>query len=437
MARLLDPVRHRPLGIAIAVVAVAIIARLTLAPSPGMEDIVSAMPITCLVCGDLGGVDVTLNVLLFMPLGFGLRLTGMRLSRAVLVGSLLSLSIETTQYAFLAGRDASVSDWLTNSTGTLLGALIAGAIGTLLFPDARARRRLVVAADAALLAFIGGTLWALQPSLPRTTWWGQWQADLPQFETFRGRVLTIDLDGRVLPHYRIAASAETRARMLGGRTALTARAVVAQPTSGLAPLASVFDERQQKITLLGQAQRSLIYELRTHADDARLRGVGVRLDDAFPARAGDTVVVAGRFDHQRVELSASGPAGRRAFAYTPNAATGWALFLPYRHPLGREAPLLDVLWIGVLLLPLGYWGWNGARPLRAVLAAVALPALGLLLLPPVFGFPALPSGTWIGVAAGLRLGAGLARLLRGRTDDGLRVRRSPSEPAGDAADQRA
>jgi hypothetical protein len=341
------------------------------------------------------------------------------------------------QFAFLAGRDASLSDWLTNTTGTLLGCVVAAALGTLLLPNARARHRLVAAADVVLVALFAGTLWALQPSLPATTWWGQWQADLPGFDLFRGRVLSIVLDGAPLPHYRIAASGETRARMLGGRTSLEARAVTGEPTWSVGLLASVFDADQRKITLLAQHRRALEYELRTHAEEIRLRPITVRLDDAFPARAGDTIVVSGTFDHQRVTLRSAVAGQIRTATVTPNASTGWALLLPRRHALGPEMPLVDALWMAALLLPLGYWGWSAKQAVRTLLAAVAAPAAALLLFPPLFGFPLASGAAWAGFAAGAAAGAVLARVVGGGNDDGLREVRSPSERAAGVADQPA
>ena len=74
--------------------------------------------------------DMSNNVLAYIPLGF---LTCCWLARtrqnarafwlAILFGSLLSLSLECTQY-FLPMRDSDSMDWLTNSFGTILGAAL-------------------------------------------------------------------------------------------------------------------------------------------------------------------------------------------------------------------------------------------------------------------------------------------------------------------------
>jgi VanZ family protein len=75
--------------------------------------------------------DVIENILGFMPFGFVLcglfalsRPRGQAILMATLVGGLLSLSVESLQY-YIPRRDSSLTDVMTNTTGTLLGALIA------------------------------------------------------------------------------------------------------------------------------------------------------------------------------------------------------------------------------------------------------------------------------------------------------------------------
>ena len=75
--------------------------------------------------------DVIENILGFMPFGFVLcglfalsRPRGRAILMAILVGGLLSLTVESLQY-YIPRRDSSLTDVITNTTGTLLGALIA------------------------------------------------------------------------------------------------------------------------------------------------------------------------------------------------------------------------------------------------------------------------------------------------------------------------
>src|ERR1700681_448447 len=116
----LAPSRHtRRFGFAIVVLSLGAIAWLTLRPAHA-----SSSPIDshlCLVCGPYGGVDILLNTLLFVPLGVGLRFRGLSPRKAVLTCFALSLSIETAQAFIVTGRDATLSDILTNTSGGAIG----------------------------------------------------------------------------------------------------------------------------------------------------------------------------------------------------------------------------------------------------------------------------------------------------------------------------
>lgn len=61
--------------------------------------------------------DITLNILLFIPLGF---LLGVRGWKAMLFGFLLSAFIECAQYLFLLGY-CEADDLLNNMIGTVIG----------------------------------------------------------------------------------------------------------------------------------------------------------------------------------------------------------------------------------------------------------------------------------------------------------------------------
>jgi glycopeptide antibiotics resistance protein len=71
-------------------------------------------------------VEPALNVVLFVPLGL-LLCWGLQRVRRLLVWGLCvlgSLAIEATQYLFLPGRDGSVRDVVTNSTGAAIGVAL-------------------------------------------------------------------------------------------------------------------------------------------------------------------------------------------------------------------------------------------------------------------------------------------------------------------------
>ena len=115
----------RRIGGVIAVASVAAILVATLLPDAG-KPVDSHL---CIVCGTLGGVDSILNVLLFFPLGIGLALSGIPWKRAVLTACALSLTVETAQFLFVPGRDATLGDVVTNTVGGALGFAVARSAG--------------------------------------------------------------------------------------------------------------------------------------------------------------------------------------------------------------------------------------------------------------------------------------------------------------------
>jgi glycopeptide antibiotics resistance protein len=78
-----------------------------------------------------GAVDVFLNVLLFIPFGFGLaeslrergRSRAAALGLALVAGAALSYTVELLQF-FIPMRDSGWGDVVTNSTGSALGSLV-------------------------------------------------------------------------------------------------------------------------------------------------------------------------------------------------------------------------------------------------------------------------------------------------------------------------
>jgi VanZ family protein len=119
--------------------------------------------------GRPGVADVALNVFLYAPVGFlvfhslRIRRSGLRVALAAFAGTLMSATIEILQ-GFDVTRDASLSDILSNGTGTLLGALFASAVPRFISSRGLSRLR-GVALQPAFLA----SLWALfqlYPLLP-------------------------------------------------------------------------------------------------------------------------------------------------------------------------------------------------------------------------------------------------------------------------------
>jgi glycopeptide antibiotics resistance protein len=95
-------------------------------------------------------VEFTANILFFLPVGFlgGLLFTRRLWWISAVLGFLLSCGVETAQALFLPGRVASPRDVVANTTGAVVGALLAGLVrlvimhrDTLLIRDVLAGRR--------------------------------------------------------------------------------------------------------------------------------------------------------------------------------------------------------------------------------------------------------------------------------------------------------
>src|SRR5262249_31404172 len=150
----------------ITLAALVFISAATLVPHPERVALVEQTPIWCLVCGDLGMVDVLGNVALFMPLGAGLALLGVRRRQAIALGALLSFSIELAQYVAIIGRDASLSDLITNTIGTALGVILTDSWRAWVLPTRSTARGLASATVLIWLGQVALTGAAVRPVLP-------------------------------------------------------------------------------------------------------------------------------------------------------------------------------------------------------------------------------------------------------------------------------
>jgi len=74
-------------------------------------------------------VDFLLNILLFVPLGAGLGLYGVRLRRAVFFALTCTCLVEALQFFAVPGRYASFRDIMANFAGALIGYLLGRKIG--------------------------------------------------------------------------------------------------------------------------------------------------------------------------------------------------------------------------------------------------------------------------------------------------------------------
>ena len=83
---------------------------------------------------DYGFIEFSANIVFFVPVGFllGLLFTFRLQWLAILCGGLLSAVIEAAQGLFLPGRVSSLGDVVANTTGAVVGCVVAYAVRTLI-----------------------------------------------------------------------------------------------------------------------------------------------------------------------------------------------------------------------------------------------------------------------------------------------------------------
>jgi VanZ family protein len=379
----------RPLRFALGL-AVGAILYATLQPAAAVERVV---PWWCVACGDKGRADFVLNVILFIPLGSMLRLAGARRRTAALIGMFLSIAIELTQ-AFIPGRDTTLGDVISNTTGTLVGFAVAAIV------LAQARRHTPPALPTAFftalaLGVIALTGVALQPAFPPSTYYGQWTANLDGgLEWYRGHVLRATLGTTPLPSRELDHQEQIRTLLSSGAS-LEVTALAGPPPSGMAPLFSIFDDGQREILMIAPQRKDLVIRFWT-------RSLGWGLDRPYATvagalagvRPGDTLHVRWWREAGRACVLVD---RRRDCHLGFTAGAGWSVLI-YPESFGRWVHiLLNAMWVGGILLPVGFF----ATSRTTLLAASAAVALGLVVIPGAVGLSATLVWEWLGAALGI------------------------------------
>jgi hypothetical protein len=259
-------------------------------------------------------------------------------------------------------------------------------------------------AIAAMLA--AGTL--LAPAATTTPLYAHHTPRMDNLQPYAGRVLEASLDGMDLPYGKLADSRAVAER-LRGDFALRVTAEAGSPPDGQAALLLVTDLEQHEILLLGPDAEDLVLRFRNRGDRVGLEGARIRVPGALRGFAvGERIRAGAARRDSDLCLDVN---GRSNCGLGFTIGDGWSLLIPDHRWLARNRRLLGSLWLGMLLLPLGYW----SRPSRSILAAWAAVVVALVLTPAVTGLLATPLPQAVGAAAGAMLGAVAGRALRAGT----------------------
>jgi len=341
-----------------------------------------------LLSGDYDLSDVINNVVLFVPLAIALRCSGVPAWTTVAVCALLSATIEFAQLRVIPGRDSSLSDFLSNTLGAVVGVALAGWLPT--------RRRSAVrglAAAALCLAAIAGTGLLDRPSLPRTPYYGQWTANVGMYDWYKGKVLSAEMGGLPMRDGRLADTRAVRDLLLAGAP-VHVRAVAGPRPERLAPLFSIFDVYRHEMFLVGPDRDDLVLHVRSRAMDVLLRPTELRWRGALAGVApGDTVAVTVRRTGAGYCL---GVDARERCGLAVTAGQAWSLFQSYPGLAPAAQAFLECLTMFLLGIPVGLvmarsaWGWAG--PLALLAGALLVPALVGLAPTPLLQLAALALG---------------------------------------------
>lgn len=389
-------------GRMLVVVSCLVIGLLTLTPAASGDDFLASP--WCLACGQGWAADAVANILMFIPLGAGLALGGIRPRRALAAVALTTLGIELLQLRVVAGRDASLSDLLTNFCGGVMGYGALRNPGLLLRPPHR--RALVLAATWSTLWIAGTatTAWALAPLLPATLW-ARWHSSADTGRRALANsplVLHTTLAGSPIPgRGPVEEWPALRPRVLGGAPLVVRVVLPAPATAPGAQIAELSDaDSDAELITLTRRGDGVTFFFRTRAALLRLRTPVIASGDFLSPVHEDTALISGSRTSGLLRVDAEGTGGRtsRTLSLSPN--WGWSFLLPSSYALGREVHLFTALWIAGLVLPIAYWAAQGGLPPRTLAGvsgsvSIAAPGLALWIIPLLYNLPAVHWSEWL------------------------------------------
>jgi hypothetical protein len=394
----------RRLGAVLAATGLVAILVATLIPNPRQIAASAATPLLCLVCGEGGGTDVFLNLLLFSPMAIGLRLLGWPWRRVVAVAALLSLTVEYLQFSVVVGRDTSLSDLLANTIGAAAAAALAPWVPGLLAPDPARARRLLLMGAALFLGVLALSALGLQPSVLPGRLRSACTSYSPAIGDWTGTLRSVVVNRDTLPcNQTLADSAGIRAALIAGEATLRIDAVSGTPIGRRALVHAISVPGRSLLSLI-QEGPTAVFGVPTVSQRLRLSMLSLQLRDAFPSKAGVPLELQAGQEGRRIWISSSHSGRRRSAEMTLSPSFGWSNLMWWRLQPGPEFRALTALWLGILMLPTGYWAGFIRRPVWGLGGVAATLAAGLAVLPFLTGYPPPHWSEWLGGFLGAALG---------------------------------
>ncbi len=413
---------HPRAGWSLVALSAVVIAALTLSPdntSTGPREFLLLVP---------SATDVIYNILLFVPLGIGLALTGAPIARIAAWSGFISALIEAMQWAWIPSRYATLGDIVANTAGALAGGLLLRLSTRALLPSRQYAR---VASYLSALVWVIVNIGAgamLRLDVPATpTWWGQWAHTFPTTVPLNGQVLAMTFDGLPIPDDALPNTAEIKSRLRARGSRLSVMATVTAPSRGRAQVAALTDGNGNLITAVELEGCTLRLVDRRRGETIGFRMLALNLAERCPD-ASDTLAITTTSTHGIMAMEVRSQAGSVSDSLPVTPAAAWRLLATAPRHISHPE-LWGTIWIAFFLVPLGYWstfGW-ASRSVAALLAVVVAGTGAMYLSAAVFG---LAWPLWSEVAA---VGSGgLAGWLGGHA---VAIRRRP--PASSATPVRA
>lgn len=353
------------------------------------------------------------NVLLFMPLGLVARGLGWPWRRTALLLLGLSVAIETIQGTMLVGRDASLSDVLSNVTGGMLGRLSLWWITQLGRPTERTagQATIGVLALATVVWTVSGI--GLQPALDGT---GVWRGELLRTSAFTERFAG-SLDRLTVNGVRISDGVFRPRLASSDSLAVTMQLTLDERRTSLRPavIAKVEDADENLQVHVSQVGDALVLEARLVGSRWRLHTPGWRFDGAMAIPLDRAWVFRWAWRAGSVVLTSQPADGSREPVVTRqdfSVASGWAFIHPFVPVIGSSAAAWTAVWLAWWFGLLGWTsGWLSG-PRRWLPGLAGLAGFGAVSvwsgLPVQIAEIALAAGAYT-IAAGAALAASAAR----------------------------
>jgi hypothetical protein len=371
-----------------------VIAVATLRPSGG-----GSTPGICILCGERGLSDFLANVLLFAPFGVALGVSRRSVLFTLIAGFLFSLFIEAAQWRIVTGRDASVGDLVSNTTGAVLGWLVFAWKPW----RVRVQSRLAAYGSAVLASLILiGALSLFTPNFFRDVYWLHFTPDYESLEQYHGKVLRAKVGNKEWLEQQRLQFPDSVARLLVSEP-LEARVIAGPNPETLAPIVSISDQVQEEVILIGIDGTDLVYRFRAHANDFLLDHAYLRARDAFRGvQPGDTIDLVVSFKQRGycIGLNSDISCGRGF-----SVGQTWTLLYNPSLPTAL-AFLVGLGWLVAIFVTPGFL----APSTRLLLGSALITSVILITVPMLIGFAATPIWEVGGALAGLLSGHGLAGL---------------------------